>query len=153
VDGDAPRWEPALLTRLAGWSPALPARPLTRALAYAWASPISLIGLVVGAAAAVRPTRREGVLLFPHARGITGWVLRKWRYAAGTFGHVVVCTCDPSPPLMAHELIHTRQAERFGPLMAPVYLGLLAVYRYRHHPMERAARLAEQQGDRFIVSA
>ncbi|MGH8908011.1 MAG: hypothetical protein ACRD0K_16220 [Egibacteraceae bacterium] len=145
VDVETPRWEPALLRVLAGWNPAVPARALTRALAYVWASPISLVGLVAGAATAVRPTRREGVLLFPHARGITGWVLRKRHYAAGTFGHVVVCTRDPEPSLMAHELIHTRQAERFGPLMAPVYLGLLAIYRYRRHPMERAARLAEQR--------
>jgi hypothetical protein len=145
VDVDAPRWEPALLGMLAGWNPAVPARALTRMVMYVWASPISLVGLIVGVAAAVRPTRREGVLLFPHARGITGWVLRTRGFAAGTFGHVIVCTHDPDRALMAHELMHTRQAERFGPLMAPVYLGLLALYGYRRHPMERAARLAAQR--------
>ncbi len=131
-----------MLGVLAQWNPPVPAKALTRALAYAWASPISLVGLAVGAAAGVKPTRRRGTLLFPHARGITGWVLRTRGFAAGTFGHVVVCTHDPEHSLMTHELVHTRQAERFGPLMAPVYLGLLAIYGYHRHPMERAARLA-----------
>lgn len=139
---DAPNWEPKILGRLAHWEPRPPTRGLTRVVAYAWASPVTLVGLVVGAAAAVRPRLREGILLFPGARGVTGWVIRRRNFAAGTFGHVVVCTKDPSPALLAHELIHTRQAERFGPLMAPVYLGLLAVYGYRRHPMERAAREA-----------
>lgn len=137
---DAPDWEPEVLGRLAHWQPRPPARGLARMVAYAWASPITLVGLIVGAAAAVRPRLREGVLLFPNARGITGWLIRRRGFAAGTFGHVIVCTEDPSPSLLAHELIHTRQAERFGPLMAPVYLGLLAVYGYWRHPMERAAR-------------
>jgi hypothetical protein len=139
---DPPPWEPGFLAVLAEWNPGQPIRRLGRLIAYLWASPISLVGLIVGAATGVTPTVRDGVLLFPHARGVTGGVLRKRGYDAGTFGHVVVCTHDPSPELMTHELMHTRQAERFGPLMAPVYLGLLALYGYRRHPMERAARLA-----------
>ncbi|MGH8900245.1 MAG: hypothetical protein ACRDYA_00825 [Egibacteraceae bacterium] len=131
-----------MLSRLARWQPRPPTRGITRVVAYAWASPLTLVGLIVGAAAAVRPRPREGVLLFPNARGITGWMIRRRNFAAGTFGHVVVCTEDPSPSLLAHELIHTRQAERLGPLMAPVYLGLLTVYGYWRHPMERAAREA-----------
>src|SRR3712207_5081686 len=132
---------------LARWNPRPPARWVGRLLAYVWAAPISAVGLVVGAAAAVPPRVRDGVLLFPHARGMTGRVLRARNFAAGTFGHVGVCTHDPDPSLMAPELQHTRQAERFGPFMAPVYLGLLAAYGYMRHPMERAARLAA--GQRF----
>lgn len=139
---DAPGWEPRLFCRLAHWQPCPPAQGLARLAAYAWASPVTLVGLIVGAAAGVRPKLRAGVLLFPNARGLTGWLIRRRNFAAGTFGHVIVCTKDPSPSLLAHELIHTRQAERFGPLMVPVYLGLLAVYGYRRHPMERAAREA-----------
>jgi hypothetical protein len=142
MDVDAPRWEPAVLGLLARWNPPAPAKALTRALAYAWASPISLVGLLVGAAACTKPTLREGTLLFPHARGVTGRVLRARGYAAGAFGHVIVCTHDPDHSLMTHELTHTRQAERFGPLMAPAYLGLLVAYGYHRHPMERAARQA-----------
>jgi hypothetical protein len=55
---------------------------------------------------------------------------------------VVVARGQPSAALLAHELVHTRQAERLGPFMAPVYLGLLARYGYLRHPMERAARRA-----------
>jgi hypothetical protein len=54
---------------------------------------------------------------------------------------VVTTRSDPSPSLIAHELVHTRQAERFGVGFGPVYVGLLARYGYRQHPMERAARL------------
>lgn len=145
---DAPGWEPALLRVLAGWKPRAPARGAARAAAYVWASPITLVGLLVGAAAGVRPTVRDGVLLFSHARAITGAVLRTRGFTAGTLGHVVVAINDPDPALMAHELIHTRQAERFGPLMAPLYLGLLAAYGYRRHPMERAARDATRRSRR-----
>ena len=139
---NAPKWEPKALRRLAHWLPSPPTRRLGRLAAYVWASPVTLIGLIVGAGAAVRPKLREGVLLFPHARGITGRIIRRRNFAASTFGHVIVSIDDPSPTLLAHELIHTRQAERFGVLMAPVYLGLLALYGYWKHPMERAAREA-----------
>jgi hypothetical protein len=135
-------WEPKVLGWLAHWQPRPPVPGLTRVAAYVWASPITLIGLIIGAAAAVRPKLCEGVLLFPNAGGITGWVIRRRNFAAGAFGHVIVCIEDPSPSLLAHELLHTRQAERFGPLMAPVYLCLLAIYGYWRHPMERAAREA-----------
>ncbi|MDP8931826.1 MAG: hypothetical protein M3O70_25470, partial [Actinomycetota bacterium] len=72
----------------------------------------------------------------------TGAVLRSRGFDAGAFGHVIVAAGDPHDHLLAHELVHVRQAERLGPLMAPVYLGLLAVYGYARHPLERAARRA-----------
>lgn len=142
-----------MLGRLAHWLPAPPTRWLSKVAAYVWASPITVVGLIVGAGAAVRPRLREGVLLFPHARGITGWIIRRRNFAASTFGHVIVCTDDPSPSLLAHELIHTRQAERFGVLMAPVYLGLLTLYGYWKHPMERAAREAADRISRTTESS
>lgn len=107
-----------------------------------WAAPMTLVGLVVGAAAGVRPRRRDGVLLFAPARGLTGALIRRGGYAATGLGHVVVAVEEPSPALMAHELVHVRQAERLGPFLAPAYLALLAVHGYSRHPMERAARLA-----------
>ncbi|MDQ3453807.1 MAG: hypothetical protein M3493_14135 [Actinomycetota bacterium] len=104
-----------------------------------WAAPVSLAGLLAGAAAGVRPQRRGGVLIFAGARGLTGWVLRSRGFSAGALGHVVVALDEPSERLLRHELVHVRQAERLGVLMAPVYLGLLAVYGYRAHPLEVAA--------------
>ncbi len=137
-----PPWEPAPLTALASWEPPPPQSAVGRTAAYLWASPVTLLGLLIGAAAGVRPVVRAGVLVFPHARGITGAVLRGAGYAAGAFGHVVVSTVDPSDVLLAHELVHVRHAERLGAFLAPVYLGLLAVYGYARHPLERAARAA-----------
>lgn len=136
-----PRREPKALQRLAEWVPAPPATPVTRALAYVWAAPLSLAGLLVGLASGARPEIREGVLLFPGARGLTGLVLRVQRYDATAIGHVVVATRDPSPGLLAHELVHVRHAERFGAAFAPLYAGLWLLYGYARHPMERAARL------------
>lgn len=143
--GDAhavgPLWEPASLRRLAQWVPEPPASPLTRALAYLWAAPITLGGIVIGLTSGRRPQVRDGVLLFAGARGPAAAVLRARGFAATTLGHsVLALPAEPSPALWAHELVHTRQAERLGVLMAPVYGVLSVVYGYARHPLERAAR-------------
>lgn len=133
--------------RLAAWVPTPPGTASARIAGFIWAAPMTLVGLVVGAAAGVTPRVRDGVLLFAPARGITGSVVR-WRgFAATGLGHCVIALEEPSPSLMAHELVHVRQAERLGPFMAPAYLALLAVHGYDRHPMERAARLAAARMD------
>lgn len=110
-----------------------------------WAAPMTLVGLIVGAASGARPHLRDGIILFAPARALTGWMVRTRGYAAAAFGHVIVSVEDPTPLLLAHELVHVRQAERFGAFMAPLYLALLARYGYRNHPMEMAARLGAAQ--------
>lgn len=140
-----PTWEPPALTALARWEPSAPRHPLARAAAYAWAAPLTVAGLGAGCLARVRPEIREGVLVFPRARGLAGAVLRSRRYAAGAIGHVVIAVGDPGPSLFAHELVHVRHAERLGLLTVPVYLALLAVYGYARHPLERAARRAARR--------
>lgn len=107
---------------------------------------MTLAGLIAGAGAGVAPRLRDGVVLFAPAGGITGAIVRRRGFAAAGLGHVVIAIEEPSPVLMAHELVHVRQAERLGPFMAPAYLGLLAVHGYQRHPMERAARLAAGEG-------
>jgi hypothetical protein len=136
-----PSWEPATLAKLAGWVPEPPQRPGVRALAYLWAVPMTLVGLAVGATAGVRPVPTEGVLLFPRARGPAALLLGAQGYDAITLGHVVIARRDPSPSLLAHELVHVRQAERWGALFAPAYGLLWLLYGYGRHPFERAARL------------
>jgi hypothetical protein len=136
------RDEPGWAAALARWVPPAPRTPAGRLLAVAWASPASLAGLLVGVLSGVRPVVRDGVLLFAHVRGLPRWALRRGGYAATTLGHVVLALRDPPGHLMAHELVHTRQAERLGPLMALLYWGLLARHGYARHPMERAARRA-----------
>lgn len=147
--GDArsvpPPWEPAALTALAGWAPPPPRHPVGWTAAYAWAAPLTCAGLLVGALTGVRPQLRDGVILFARARGPAGAVLRRRRYSAGAIGHVVIALSDPSPRLLAHELVHVRHAERLGVLSAGLYLALLAVYGYAQHPLERAARAAARR--------
>ena len=127
--------------RLATWVPSRPATPRGRLAAVIWAAPMTLVGLIVGAGSGTRPRLRDGIILFAPARGLTGGIVRTRGYAASAFGHVVISVDEPTAALLAHELVHVRQAERFGAFMAPLYLALLARHGYRHHPMEMAARL------------
>jgi hypothetical protein len=131
--------------RLAIWVPARPRRLRARLAVRVWAAPMTLVGLIVGAGSGARPRIRDGVLLFCPARALTGWTVRTRGYAAAAFGHVIVSVDEPTPALWAHEVVHVRQAEVFGPFMAPLYLWLLARHGYRNHPMEMAARLGAAQ--------
>lgn len=146
AQGEAPVDEPEVVSRLAAWAPAPPSGVLTRLSAYLWAAPLTAAGLLVGAVSKTAPRLHEGVLLFTDARGLAGQMLR-WRgFKAATLGHVIVALDEPSEQLLVHELTHVRQAERLGPLFAPLYLAGLVKYGYRHNPFERAAYLA---GDTF----
>ena len=131
--------------RLQAWIPPAPLTSAGRVAAVVWAAPITLTGLLAGLASATPPRLVEGVVLFAPAGGITGWLVRRRGFAAAGLGHVVIAVTEPSPALLAHELTHVRQAEYLGPLMAPVYLVLLAVHGYRRHPMEVAARHAAER--------
>ena len=78
-----------------------------------------------------------GVLLFEDAHGGLARFLR-WRgFAAITLGHVIVTNRRLNDGLLAHELEHVAQAERWGPLYYPAYL-LGSVRGYRRNPFERA---------------
>jgi hypothetical protein len=124
-----PWWEPAPLRALARWEPDPPASGLGRALAYSWAAPMTLAGLLAGAASGAVPVRRDGVLLFAGARGLPRAFFGRRGFSAFALGHVVVALAEePSEPLLVHELVHVRQAERLGVLMAPLYLALQAAY-------------------------
>ncbi|MGH2730439.1 MAG: hypothetical protein ACRDJI_07485 [Actinomycetota bacterium] len=61
----------------------------------------------------------RGVLLCEGA----SWPRRLgWRYRAITLGHVVLAVDELDDATMAHELVHVRQYESWGPLMIPTYL-------------------------------
>ena len=93
-----------------------------------WASPNSLIGLPLCAAwwlAGGRLAVVQGVLeasLGPSRRARP----RRLRlpFAAITLGHVVIAAnAADLQRLRAHEQVHVRQCERWGPLFLPAYLG------------------------------
>lgn len=134
-----PAREPAAVRWLASWIPPPPGTRWTRMAAYVWASPLTVIGLLLGAVSRTAPVIRDGVILFPDAAGLGGWMLRSRGFAASTLGHAVIATGTPSAALLRHELVHVRQAERWGPLFVPLYVAALLRYGYRRSPFERAA--------------
>jgi hypothetical protein len=128
---------------------ALLARPLApRLLAYAWAAPYSLLGLffgLMGLLFGAHARLREGALEF--AFGARRSRLRApGGFAAITFGHVILGTDEATlAAVRAHEQVHVRQYERWGPLFIPAYLlsSLVQVLRgrspYRDNRFEREA--------------
>jgi hypothetical protein len=143
---DGPIREPQAVARLATWAPAPPASRAGRVMGYLWAGPLTVAGLLIGVLSRTRPQVRDGVLLFSEARGVGGRMLR-WRgFAAATLGHTIITAREPSTRLLRHELVHVRQAERWGPLFVPLYLAGLLRYGYRRNPFERAAYDAAADG-------
>lgn len=117
---------------------------MIRLLAYLWASPNSLLGLLL----TLGPGRwrlHRGVLEVSGA-----WFPRLCGHAveAVTLGHVVLARHDAAlETWREHERRHVRQYEWLGPLFLPAYFGL-AFYTalrgrhpYRDHPLEQAAGL------------
>ena len=134
------------------------ARPSDRPtpfLAYAWASPTTLLGLAF-ATLALPGGRWRGVEGVLEASG--GWLPRLLGLApigggaaAVALGHVVLARDQAAlDRTRSHERVHVRQAERWGPLFVPAYLlvaGWLLVRRrdpWREHPFEVEAREGER---------
>ena len=108
---------------------------------YGWAAANTLVGLA--GAATVRGRRRlvGGVLVVEDARGGLAAFLR-WRgFSAITLGHVIVANRPLDARLLAHELGHVAQHERWGPLFYPAYLAA-SLAGYRRNPFEAAAERA-----------
>jgi hypothetical protein len=123
-------------------------------LGYLWAAPNTLVGLA--AAATVRRSRPawwRGVLLLEEARGGVAWVLYRRGFAAITLGHVIITNRRASDRLLAHELGHVGQHERWGPGFYLAYL-LGSLTGYRRNPFELAAqRHAVRVFDRGVPAA
>jgi len=123
-----------------------------RPLVYVWVLPTSSVGLLITV-----PTLLTG----GHARWHTGvlevyggfatFLLKKLVPLPGgasamTLGHIVIAR-DPAchTTTRAHERIHVRQCERWGPFFIPAYLlmSLLLKIRgkdgYRDNPFEKEA--------------
>jgi hypothetical protein len=122
-----------------------------KVLRYAWAGPTTLVGLVVAFAllGRGRAVLVDGVIE-AHSP-LLGLALTRLTPLAGgaaaiTLGHVVIGrSAHALDTTRAHERVHVRQYERWGPLFVPAYLAaaLLALARGGHpyfdNPFEREA--------------
>ena len=142
------RPQPNWAERLAGWVPTRPSSRLGRVATTAWSAPLTAVGFVLAALAGAAPRwdRSLGCFVVRGAGGPSRIALGAVGASANTVGLVIVSPGPaPDPVLLAHEAVHARQAERFGPLLLPVYVGLSARFGYRDNPLERAARLGARQ--------
>lgn len=129
-----------------------PRRPLALTiLAYLWALPTTFIGLLFVPAALVGGGWQvvDGVLEL-HG-GIVRLFLERGTFLRGgasamTLGHVVLGRDRAAlARTRAHERIHVRQVERWGPFFLPAYViaSLIAFMQgkdaYRQNPFEREA--------------
>ncbi|MEX0937180.1 MAG: hypothetical protein WDZ59_04915 [Pirellulales bacterium] len=124
-------------------------------LAYIWASPYTLIGLIIGLAGICTGGRGQvrGRILEFHG-GFAKWFVVHLPFGqatlAMTLGHTILGQTDASLDIARdHEMVHVRQFERWGPLFGPAYLAcslflwMRGGRAYRDNPFEREAyRLA-----------
>lgn len=136
---------------------------MIRFLAYAWASPNTLLGLIFCAVARITGGQVAVVDGVVEAHG--GWTRYGMRpnpfmrggIAAITFGHVVIgADAFQLDRTRVHERVHVRQYEWFGPFFLPAYLASSAwclcrrVDPYRQNAFERQAyRIEAEHRERF----
>lgn len=104
-------------------------RPVGLFIGMLWASPYSLLGLLLAVPACVLGAR---VQRCDHTLECTGGQLGLWaqrlpnrhRIAAITLGHVILAVdATAMNHLRAHEREHVRQYAHWGPFFGPAYLG------------------------------
>lgn len=113
-----------------------------------WALPTTLVGLVLACAALFGGRARVAMGVVEVWGGALSWLLRAWPpgAAAMALGHVILAmTKEDLERHGAHERVHVRQCERWGPLFLPAYAAssLWAWLRgrdpYRGNAFEREA--------------
>lgn len=124
---------------------------LLRILAFAWASPYTLVGLAVGGVGLLTGgcVQRRGRVVEFHGGGVR-WLITRLPNGqftlALTLGHTVLGQTSAALDIARdHELVHVRQYERWGIFFGPAYvLASLGVWlsgrrAYRDNPFEREA--------------
>jgi len=126
-------------------------RVLWRILGILWASPYTLMGLMLGAIGLCTGGKmrvREGAIEF--YGGAVRWLIMHNPLGDFTFaltlGHTILGRTDAALDISrSHERVHVRQYERWGPFFGPLYLlaslGLWITGRHPYHdnPFEREA--------------
>lgn len=91
----------------------------TRLAAYAWASPNTLLGLLLGLA--VLPWGGRARIVRGAVEFSAGIALRV-RFDAICFGHAIIGVSDAKlAAARDHEHVHVRQYETWGPFFLPAY--------------------------------
>ncbi|WP_234413776.1 signal peptide prediction [Ideonella sp. A 288] len=123
----------------------------------AWAAPTTLIGLLAAVpmwGLGARGRLVDGVLELSARRpgAALRALARHLPFEAITLGHVVLAVdARAMRRWRMHERVHVRQAERWGPLFVPLYLGASALCwlrgrdAYRDNPFEREAFAVEDR--------
>ncbi len=125
---------------------------LRRAWVLFWASPNTLLGLILVLLARVSGggVRIVEGVIEAHGGWVTGLLNRQWPssgpISAITFGHVVVGqTAEDLRRTRRHERVHVAQYERWGPLFLPAYFFFSGAAWWRGDSAYR--------GNRFEVQA
>lgn len=126
---------------------------LLRSMAYVWAFPNTLLGLLLLPLAALPGGRVQVVegVLEVWGPPVAGWLRATTRLAGGaaalTLGHVVLARDDRARvSTRRHERVHVAQCARWGPFFLPAYglASLVCLLRgqnvYLDNPFEREAR-------------
>ncbi len=127
-------------------------RLLLRMVAYLWPLPYTLSGIAIGLILGGRFQRVEGVIEI-HGSRIAELLNQFFIPAmAMTFGHVVFGKSEVALEITrAHERVHVRQFERWGPFFVPAYLlaSLFLYLRgrdgYRENPFEVEAYAEDEK--------
>lgn len=101
-------------------------RPVLKLFAYCWSLPNTLIGLVLALVFLATGAKMRWVspALEVHGGKLGRLVLRSPHcYSAITLGHIIVgASATELDCVRAHEHVHVRQCERWGPFFIPAYL-------------------------------
>ncbi|MEM8782178.1 MAG: hypothetical protein AAGE65_04905 [Planctomycetota bacterium] len=125
-----------------------------RAVAYAWASPNTLIGLAFALLAGCSGGRLQlhrGVVE-THGGLVTWWLRHGVPLRGGalalTLGHVVLgVDANALHVTREHERVHVRQYERWGPLFLPAYAFASAIAYLRGQPPYHGNRFEREAYD------
>lgn len=126
---------------------------LGRCACYLWSSPTTILGVAASAASLAVPRRAGQILVSTSGRGFARWFLSRRGYCAITLGHVVLLTPEAPAGVLRHEMVHVRQAERWGPFFLPAYLVTMVAIRFRggnpywDNPFEAEARQVAEARD------
>ncbi len=118
-------------------------------LGYAWASPWTLLGGVIGLFGLLFGSRLQYVRgVFEFSGGPIAWLLKTTvrNVSAMTLGHVILGqSAEDLEIARDHEHVHVEQYERWGPAFVPayllcsLYLFLMRRHAYWENPFEKAA--------------